>query len=94
MYMPNHIILRNFRCEVLPRVAGKQLPQEMLMRFPFSRSLAVPGKQPVSKATIAVEQGSIKEIRDGYVDAAALGLPADTPVIDLTDKFVNFGGAK
>jgi imidazolonepropionase-like amidohydrolase len=50
--------------------------------------LAVPGKQPVSKATIAVEKGSIKEIREGYVDAAALGLPADTPVIDLTDKFV------
>jgi imidazolonepropionase-like amidohydrolase len=50
--------------------------------------LAMPGKQPASKATIAVEKGSIKEIREGYVDAAALGLPADTPVIDLTDKFV------
>jgi imidazolonepropionase-like amidohydrolase len=99
----------------------------MLMRFPFSRSLAAlataltvsiaalsasmpanatalapppfsiihaglllaePGKQPVSKATIAVEKGSIKEIKAGFLDAAALGLPADTPVIDLTDKFV------
>jgi imidazolonepropionase-like amidohydrolase len=50
--------------------------------------LAVPGKPPVSQATIAVEKGSIKEIRPGYVDAAALGLPADTPVIDLTNKFV------
>jgi imidazolonepropionase-like amidohydrolase len=50
--------------------------------------LAVPGKPPVSRATIAVEKGSIKEIKEGYVDAAALGLPADTPVIDLTDKFV------
>jgi imidazolonepropionase-like amidohydrolase len=50
--------------------------------------LAVPGKQPVARATIAVDKGSIKEIRRGFMDAAALGLPADTPVIDLTDKFV------
>jgi len=50
--------------------------------------LAVPGKQPLAHATLAIEKGSIKEVREGYVDAAALGLPADTPVIDLTDKFV------
>jgi imidazolonepropionase-like amidohydrolase len=50
--------------------------------------LAVPGKPPLSKATVAIERGSIKQIREGYVEAAALGLPADTPVIDLTDKFV------
>ena len=50
--------------------------------------LAVPGTKPVSKATIAVENRNIKIIKEGYVDAAALGLPADTPVIDLTDKFV------
>jgi len=50
--------------------------------------LAVPGTKPVSKATIAIENRNIKVIKEGYVDAAALGLPADTPVIDLTDKFV------
>src|SRR5689334_15403265 len=50
--------------------------------------LAVPGAKPVSKATVAVEKGNVKVIKEGYVDAAALGLPADTPVIDLTDKFV------
>jgi imidazolonepropionase-like amidohydrolase len=50
--------------------------------------LAVPGKPPLSKATVAIERGSIKQIREGYVEPAALGLPADTPVIDLTDKFV------
>jgi imidazolonepropionase-like amidohydrolase len=50
--------------------------------------LAIPGQAPLSQATIAVEQGSIKEVRAGYVDAAALGLPADTPVIDLTHRFV------
>lgn len=50
--------------------------------------LAVPGKPALSRATIAVEKGSIKEVRAGYVDAAALGLPAGTPVIDLTNRFV------
>lgn len=50
--------------------------------------LAVPGAKPVSNATIAVENRNIKLVKEGYVDAAALGLPADTPVIDLTDKFV------
>ncbi|MDB6088486.1 MAG: hypothetical protein JWN85_1270 [Gammaproteobacteria bacterium] len=60
---------------------------------PFSiihagRLLAVPGKQPVEKATVVVQQGNIKEIRAGYADAAALGLPADTRVIDLTSRFV------
>src|SRR5512140_1451317 len=50
--------------------------------------LAVPGTKPVSKATIVVESRNIKGVKEGYVDAAALGLPADTPVIDLTDKFV------
>jgi imidazolonepropionase-like amidohydrolase len=46
------------------------------------------GKQPVSQATIVVQQGTIKEIRQGYADAAALGLPADTRTIDLTNMFV------
>jgi imidazolonepropionase-like amidohydrolase len=50
--------------------------------------LAEPGKQPVTQATVVVEKGNIKEIRSGYVDAAALGLPADTRVVDLTSHFV------
>lgn len=50
--------------------------------------LAVPGKAPVSKATLVVADDKVKEIRAGYVDAAALGLPAGTPVIDLTNAFV------
>jgi imidazolonepropionase-like amidohydrolase len=52
------------------------------------RLLAEPGKQPAAKATIVVAKGVIKEILPGYVDAAALGLPADTRVIDLTNMFV------
>lgn len=52
------------------------------------RLLAEPGKEPVAQETIVVEQRTIKEIRSGYVDATALGLPADTPVIDLGNMFV------
>ena len=52
------------------------------------RLMAEPGKQPVAQATVVVEKGNIKEIRSGYVDAPALGLPADTRVIDLTNRFV------
>jgi imidazolonepropionase-like amidohydrolase len=50
--------------------------------------LAEPGKQPMTHATIVVEKGNIREIRSGYFDAAALGLPADTRVVDLTALFV------
>ena len=50
--------------------------------------LAVPGKPPVAKATIVVANASIKEIRDGYLDAAALGLPPGTPVVELKNRFV------
>lgn len=50
--------------------------------------LAVPGKPPISKATIVVANASIKEVRDGYLDAAALGLPPGTPVIELKHRFV------
>ena len=52
------------------------------------RLLAEPGKQPVTQATVVVEKGNIKEIRAGYADAAALGLPANTRVVDLTNRFV------
>jgi len=50
--------------------------------------LAVPGKPPLSQATVVTEKGVVRQITPGYPQAAALGLPADTPVIDLTDKFV------
>jgi imidazolonepropionase-like amidohydrolase len=52
------------------------------------RLLAVPGQQPVDKATVVVAAGRIKEIRTGFADPAALGLPAQTPVVDLSRMFV------
>jgi imidazolonepropionase-like amidohydrolase len=50
--------------------------------------LVVPGKPPLSKATVVIEKGAIRQVTTGYPQPADLGLAADTPVIDLTDKFV------
>jgi imidazolonepropionase-like amidohydrolase len=50
--------------------------------------LAAPGKPPLDRATLVVQGDKIKDIRNGYLDAAALELPADTRVIDLTGMFV------
>ncbi len=50
--------------------------------------LAVPGRDPVASATVVVVDGKVKEIRAGFADPAAVGLPADTAVINLRDKFV------
>jgi imidazolonepropionase-like amidohydrolase len=50
--------------------------------------LAVPGQAAVTNATVVVADGKVREIRSGFADAAAVGLPADTAVINLRDKFV------
>lgn len=50
--------------------------------------LAVPGEAPMSPGTLVIEDGKVKDVRAGRVDAAALGLGADAKVIDLSDKFV------
>jgi imidazolonepropionase-like amidohydrolase len=50
--------------------------------------LNIPGKQPLTKATVVIDQGKIKEIRSGFLDAAALAMPANTRVLDLADQFV------
>jgi imidazolonepropionase-like amidohydrolase len=50
--------------------------------------LAVPGRDPVANATVVVADGKVREIRSGFADPAAVGLPADTVVINLRDRFV------
>jgi imidazolonepropionase-like amidohydrolase len=50
--------------------------------------LAVPGREPVTNATVVVADGKVREIRTGFAEPAALGLPADTAVIDLRNMFV------
>ncbi|MBP8232574.1 MAG: amidohydrolase family protein [Rhizorhabdus sp.] len=50
--------------------------------------LAVPGEKVVEQATVVTRDGKILAVRSGYLDAAALGLPADTAVVDLKDRFV------
>jgi imidazolonepropionase-like amidohydrolase len=50
--------------------------------------LQTPGKAPLSRATLVVQDGLVKEVRAGFLDSAALGLPANTQVIDLSRMFV------
>jgi imidazolonepropionase-like amidohydrolase len=50
--------------------------------------LSVPGEAPQTNATVVIVDGVIREIRPGFVAAAALSLPADTPVVDLKKRFV------
>lgn len=47
-----------------------------------------PGKPVMTQATLVTEAGLIRSVHQGFQDAAALGLPAGTPVVDLASKFV------
>lgn len=47
-----------------------------------------PGKPVLAGATLITQDGKIQSVRQGYLDAAALGLPADTEIVDLTSKYV------
>lgn len=48
--------------------------------------LAVPGEAPKKNQTIVIENGRIKEVRDGFVDASEFGAGAKT--VDLSSSFV------
>jgi len=50
--------------------------------------LAVPGRDPLTNATVVVTDGRVREIRTGFADPGAVGLPADTAVINLRNMFV------
>ncbi|WP_414900859.1 amidohydrolase family protein [Sphingomonas flavalba] len=47
-----------------------------------------PGKPVLNQATLVTDGGKIRSVHQGFVDAATLGLPADTQVVDLSNKFV------
>src|SRR4051794_24815122 len=42
--------------------------------------LQTPGKAPLSQATLVVQDGLVKEVRAGFLDSSALGLPGNTQV--------------
>ena len=52
------------------------------------RLLDRPGQAPRGPSTIAVRNGKIEAVRDGYLGAEALNAPADAPVVDLKERFV------
>ena len=78
---PPHLVLftRRMRPFLRRRPSRSFMPDTCWRRRVSRRSI-----EPRSSCKAA----KIKEIRDGYLDAAALQLPADTRVIDLTGMFV------
>jgi imidazolonepropionase-like amidohydrolase len=47
-----------------------------------------PGHSPRGAATLLIRDGKVQQVRDGHLDAAALGADAGTPVVDLREHFV------
>jgi len=51
--------------------------------------LAAPGESPLQNQSILIENGKIKEMRNGFNSAQQFGVPDDkTQIIDLKNKFV------
>lgn len=50
--------------------------------------LAVPGQAMRGPSTLVIDGGRIRSVHDGLRDAAALGVPADTPLVDLSRQYV------
>ncbi len=50
--------------------------------------LAVPGEAPLKNRSIVIENGSISEIRSGFIDATEVDAEGDVKVVDLSQQFV------
>lgn len=50
--------------------------------------LVEPGTAPMDHATLVIDDDKVREARPGFLTPAQLGLPADTPVVDLSTQFV------
>jgi len=79
---------------VLARDAEPGQPPQPTARVPVptiihaGHLMTEPGKPVLTNATLITESGKIKSVHQGFVDAAALGLPANTKVVDLSSKYV------
>ncbi len=71
---------------VLALVAGGAVAHAETTLIHAGELLAVPGERPSSAQTVVIENGMIKEVRDGYADASAFG--EDVRVVDLRNAFV------
>lgn len=52
------------------------------------RLMTEPGKPVIPNATLVIRSGRIEAVHAGFLSAAELGLPANTRMIHLADKFV------
>jgi len=50
--------------------------------------LVEPGTAPLTQATLVIDDDKVREARAGFLSPQQLGLPVDTPVIDLSRQFV------
>ncbi|WP_404478194.1 amidohydrolase family protein [Novosphingobium sp. BL-52-GroH] len=50
--------------------------------------LVEPGIAPLNQATLIIDEDKVREARPGFLSPEQLGLPAETPVVDLSRQFV------
>lgn len=76
------------------RIVEPGQPPQPVARAPVTtiihagRLMTEPGKPVLTNATLVTQGGRIQAVHSGFVGAAALGLPANTKVVDLSSKFV------
>ena len=74
--------------EELPRSVDEWGPyNETPVIIHAGELLAVPGQPPARRMSIVIEDGRVRDVRQGYASASQSDL-ADARVIDLTDRFV------
>lgn len=71
-----------------PRGAAKEQVPDRYTVVHAGSLLAVPGEPPLERQTIVTRNAHIVAIEAGYVTPDQAGVPADTEVIDLRDRFV------
>jgi imidazolonepropionase-like amidohydrolase len=94
---------RRTRCRVLAKLlvscaafaaAALSATAAMAVDVPSARLIHAghlldrPGRPARGASTLVVRDGRIEAVHDGLRTAASLSLPADTPVVDLSSKFV------
>lgn len=72
----------------LPFAQAAEQPAQTVQVIHAGTLLSVPGTDPISPATVVVKGGRVARVEPGLVPPVELGLPADTPRIDLGDQFV------
>jgi len=71
-----------------PAAHAEQAPVAQVTVLYAGTLLSTPGEEPVESATVIIRDGLIERIEAGFVAREALGLSAQTRVVDLKNQFV------